>query len=347
MAQYTAVGVMSGSSLDGLDVCLVKFNNSQGWEYKILAADTLPLSPDLEEQLRNSPNLPSLDLLKLDATYGEWISKALAAWLPKDSPVDVIGIHGHTVFHEPAQHVSLQIGNGKLISQRLGVPVVTDFRSTDCYLSGQGAPLVPVGEALLMPGYTAFLNLGGIANIAIHQKEITAWDIAPCNQVLNHFSALLGQPYDAGGALAKTGQLNESWKSQIERMEYFHLPPPKSLANQWTANILSLDAPKPEDALFTYVTFLAEQITKTVDGLTGKLLVTGGGAFNSFLIEQLTTACGPQMEVIIPDERLISFKEALVFAQLGLLRKLKTKNVYASVTGATADSCSGTLHEPG
>lgn len=338
---------MSGSSLDGLDVCLVKFNKSDHWEYEIEAAETLNIPKHIEGQLRNAPALSTLDLLQLDVTYGAWIAQALGSWLSGRSDIDVIGIHGHTVFHEPDHKISLQIGNGNLVCQQLGLPVVDNFRATDCYHGGQGAPLVPVGEALLLPGYVAYLNLGGIANISIHHNGITAWDVAPCNQVLNHFAHALGKPYDAGGELARTGKIAHAWKSQIEALAYFQQAPPKSLANQWTANILELDAPQAEDALRTYVDFLAQEIAKTVSGHTGKLLVTGGGALNSFLVSEIQKACADSIIVETPEQELVEYKEALVFALLGTLKKIGLPNVYASVTGAKKDTVSGTLHLPG
>lgn len=354
MSQYHVIGVMSGSSLDGLDVCWCEFEDvKSNWSHKVLHSSTITLPDTLKKELANSDKLQPKELSHLDLKYGKWIGRELNQFICSSGhKPDLIGIHGHTVFHEPkTKGISLQIGSGKVIRDISGVEVVDNFRMKDIALGGQGAPLVPVGEHFIYPEYDTFLNLGGICNISIHtQNNIQAWDIAPCNQVLNHFAQLKSLPYDHGGQLAKSGNVDANWLKALHSLDYFKLPPPKSLSNQWTKKVLEGSPAKVENALCTYTQFLAEVISEPLiaaESTSKSMLISGGGAFNNTLIEALAKELNTQVSLTIPDEQVVAFKEAIIFAFLGLLRKLNIPNVYASVTGAQRDSVSGDLHTVG
>ena len=342
---------MSGSSLDGLDVCWCEFEYKDSkCSHKVLHCTTVNLPDTITSELKASDKLPPEKLSLLDIKYGKWIGEALNQFISSiGQQPDLIGIHGHTVFHEPkTKGISLQIGNGKIIRDVTGVTVVDNFRMKDIALGGQGAPLVPVGEHFLYSDYDIFINLGGICNISIHtQGNIKAWDIAPCNQVLNHFAQRKGLTYDHGGEMAKSGTVDADWLETLHSLDYFQLPPPKSLSNQWTQKVLTGSPANTEDALCTYTKFLSEVISKPVlaaEATAKRMLVTGGGAFNKTLIDALTNELNNQVSLTLPDQQIITFKEAIIFAFLGLLRKLNIPNVYASVTGAQRDSISGDLH---
>ena len=223
----TVLGLMSGSSLDGLDACLTHFEKTGGtWTYRILESATFPLPVELMHALRNSPALDSLALLKLDVAFGKWIAKTISHLAPR---ADLISLHGHTVFHSPSDNVSLQIGSGEVVHLLTGKPVVAQFRNTDVLLGGQGAPLVPMGEKMLFPGFDSFLNLGGICNVSFTLSDNwIAGDIGPFNQVFNYYSALLGQPMDVNGELAKSGKMIPELLQEWNEIPYFKQPFPKS-----------------------------------------------------------------------------------------------------------------------
>ncbi|MEQ8470127.1 MAG: anhydro-N-acetylmuramic acid kinase [Marinoscillum sp.] len=346
MSEYHVVGVMSGSSLDGLDICACHFVKRQKWSFQIMATQTIPIPDPIKHRLKGSDELSTEELDKLDVDYGEWIATTLEAWLidQKLKP-ELIGIHGHTVFHDPSQKVSLQLGNGRLISKRLRVSVVDNFRVADILNGGQGAPLVPVGEHYLFSGYRGFINLGGIANIALHKHQITAWDIAPCNQVLNFFAEKCGLPFDESGLLAREGKIDQKWIAYLHSLKYFYQKPPKSLSNQWTQQVLKTHPSDPKDGLASYCSFLSSEIAKALEP-NAQIMVTGGGAHNLTLMEMIRSQSPGNCEIVVPDIQLVEFKEALVFGFLAVLRKLNIPNVFASVTGAQEDTVSGDLHLP-
>ncbi|MFY0605680.1 MAG: anhydro-N-acetylmuramic acid kinase [Cyclobacteriaceae bacterium] len=344
--EYRAIGVMSGSSLDGLDICLARFKPDSFSEYEIEQSETIELPQKINDQLARADSLSSFDLLKLDVAYGQWIGETLNFWLDGRPSPDVIGVHGHTVFHEPKEHISLQIGNGLQISEYTGLPVVDQFRTKDLILGGQGAPLVPFGEQVLFPEVTTFINLGGIANISVLLDHKMAYDVAPCNQVLNYLANKLGLAMDKDGLIARKGKMDNEWKSHLISMEYFSQKPPKSLSNQWTQNILSHIPSCTEDALHTYIHFLAETLANTLNETTGSIMITGGGVRNRYLMEILANHLADPDRLIYTDNTLIDYKEALIFAFLGLKRLLNQPNVLADVTGAKRPSVLGVLHLP-
>jgi len=350
--QYHALGIMSGSSLDGVDLCLASFRQEPEWSFEIIESATIPVPERIKDKLRKSDQLTGYDLSRLDIKYGEWMGHQLKAFVTQDNAIEVVGCHGHTVFHEPENSLTLQIGNGAVMSSLSGLPVVTDFRTKDLLWGGQGAPLVPKGETLLFPDYKAWINLGGIANITVKKSDIVlAWDIAPCNQVFNFFAQKLNAPYDKDGTLAKYGSLDKQWTDKLTDLPFFKTMPPKSMNNQWiTEHILKEQSIDPRIALHSYVEVLAKEIAKSVkQQLTGsgKVLLTGGGTHNTYLVSRIKKYLADQnIQIIKPSKEIIDFKEALIFGFLGLLRKLGIPNTIGTATGASRDVVSGTLHLP-
>ena len=342
----TVLGIMSGSSLDGLDLCTASFEKrANGWVYEIMNCQTVDIPKILWIQLAGSRSLASIDLLELDYKYGEWIGQTIKNL---NFPLDLISVHGHTVFHLPEKGVSYQIGNGGVINWITGVPTVAEFRNLDIQLGGQGAPLVPMGEKFLFPEFEGFLNLGGICNGSFSKdSDWIAGDIGPCNQVFNYFSRKLGYDIDDRGQLAASGQVIQSLFDDWNNIDFFKKAFPKSLGNQWVEDSFIKEYnSSPKDILRTFSLFIAEKIVNTLEQKTPeRLMITGGGAYNTFLIDQIKSLT--KTEIVIPDQNLVDFKEALMFGFLGLLRKRGEPNVLASCTGASQDSCSGVIYSGG
>ena len=342
---------MSGSSLDGVDLCLTSFKKNHHWSFEISQQTQLPLPEELRNRLKHCEDLSAREIYELDIDYGFWLGNQIKAFLTKKSEANLIGIHGHTVFHDPKKNLSIQIGNGEVISHVTGLPTVDTFRMKDILYGGQGAPLVPIGDCLLFPNYQAWVNLGGIANITVKRGEkIMAWDIGPCNQLLNFLAGRLGYEYDKDGTIAASGNLHDEWLKKLEKPAFFHQDPPKSLDNQWVKQHLLNDLPtNTPDALHTYCFFLSKQIHQAVKRFSSpstKILFTGGGANNLFLIDQIKKQLSPSFQVIVPDKIIIDYKEAIIFGFLGLLRFLNQRNVLGEATGSNSDTISGVLHMP-
>ncbi len=341
--------------MDGLDVCLVRFEKASKWKFSILKARTIPLPSNLLIKLKKSPYLNPKDLMELDEEYGNWIGEALLPFLRDEAAVTLIAVHGHTVYHNPKEQVSIQIGNGAAISRKCKIPVVTDFRIEDIQKGGQGAPLVPVGEYYLFPGFDGFVNLGGIANISVRNgQKIHAWDIAPCNQVLNLLAQILGKPYDNGGEQARGGSLIPNFYKFLFGKPYFHLPPPKSIGNHWVKqevldSLQTVSKAEAADYLHTFVHFLADQLVRDFGANLkqgSRVLFTGGGAHNTFLMELIRQKSEGRFVAEVPESGIVDFKEALIFGFLGLLRYQGEENVFATVTGASSNTSAGTIAYP-
>ncbi len=340
---YTVLGVMAGSSMDGLDVALIDFILDNNWHFTLRDCATIAYPRPLFHELKNAPKRSFEEKKSLDIRYGTWIGKRIKSFLGKRA-VELIAVHGHTVLHEPSNKISWQLGSGKEIAGITGIQTVTDFRTLDVSFGGQGAPLVPLGDFELFGSNHACLNLGGIANISIKESK-TAWDIAPCNQVLNYYASRLGIPYDDQGKMARKGKFNEEYVKKISFNTYFNQLPPKSLQNAFIPQEV-LDTVNPHDGLSSYCHFLSNQITKDlVEYGAGRLLVTGGGAFNTFLIE-LISGHLHGWEVILPKKDIVSYKEAIIFGFLGVKKIRNEINVLHSVTGSESDSVSGVIHFP-
>jgi anhydro-N-acetylmuramic acid kinase len=347
---------MSGSSLDGLDIAFAELDDSGGkWAYNIIKAACIAYSDDWVHKLQGAKRLDAYDYLLLHAAYGRYIGEKVNEFIEANAlhhRVQLIATHGHTVFHAPASGMTAQLGDGAAIAAITGINVVSDLRALDVALGGQGAPIVPMGEKLLWDDTRYFLNIGGIANISFKKDGVfTAFDICPANRVLNMLAGLAGKPYDEDGDMAKTGNVDIDLLVQLNRHEYYRQKPPKSLANEFGTDVLYPLIQKAglpaADALRTYVEHIAEQVTGAFYDMEmgdGKLLVTGGGAFNSFLVERLQNMLAPlNVEVIVPDSNVVQYKEALVMALLGVLRWREESTVMCSVTGAARDSIGGAV----
>ncbi len=341
------IGAMSGTSLDGLDLAACEFELIGGrWIFNIVEAETLPYSGEWINNLKNGQTFTGEEFLLLHNLYGKYLGKKIAEFLSKYklSP-QLIASHGHTLFHQPEKAFTFQIGNGAEIFAETGIQVVADFRTTDVALGGQGAPLVPVGDRLLFADYDYCLNLGGFANVSYDDAgRRIAFDNCPINFVLNVFANKKGLPFDNSGDLGRSGQLNKSLLTQLNQLDYYKMEAPKSLGREWVENtfnrVVGSYSISDIDKMRTVYEHAAIQIAKVFTPQS-KVLITGGGAFNTFLIERI--AYYSKAELVIPENKLINFKEALIFAFLGMLRSRGEINCLASVTGAKRDSSSGII----
>lgn len=350
---WRVIGLMSGTSLDGLDVALCNFVtvNQTVIEHEIVAATTYRYS-QVERQQLNLMSATALEFARADAAFGQYCGERVLQFMADNKVnADLVASHGHTVFHQPSNGFTSQIGNGAILSAKCGLPVVCDFRSVDVALGGQGAPLVPIGDFLLFSEYKYCLNLGGIANISVKDDVFKAFDICPANIPLNLLAQQLGKEFDANGAMAEKGCVYNPLLAQLDGLDYYSQLPPKSLGKEWVDRVfwpLIIEANcSLEDKLATVTVHIANQISKVVlqNGSSGSsILVTGGGAFNRFLIQQLEERLNSNCRVVIPSNQLIGFKEALIFAFLGLLRVWNKPNALQTVTGAQTDSIGGALY---
>lgn len=360
---YRTIGLMSGSSLDGLDIVFAEFLEHAGsWSFEIKAADCYAYSTEWKERLQNATSLNALDYQLLHTDYGHYLGREVNRFIEENNlhyQVGLIASHGHTTFHLPSKKMTAQLGEGAAIAAETQLPVVSDLRALDVAFGGQGAPIVPVGEKLLMRDYSMFLNLGGIANISFNLPgQYIAFDVCPANRVLNLLAGTVGKEYDAGGEMAAAGNLNEQLLSKLNGLDYYKLPYPKSLANSFGTDevfpLIQSSELANNDALRTYVEHIVQQIKLAVSdnhqlipvaiGTNLKLLITGGGAFNSFLIERLSQELSSVgIEVVVPDENLVKYKEALIMGLIGVLRWRQEYNILSSVTGAERNSIGGAV----
>lgn len=340
---------MSGTSLDGLDVALCEFwRNKELWSFNILKAETYQYTDGWDEKLRKAHTVSGFELIKLDHDYGIMIGKCVKNFIQENKlRVDYIASHGHTVFHKPDENVTLQVGNGAFIASETGISTISNFRLLDVALKGQGAPLVPIGDLLLFPQYDYCLNLGGFANISYsHYKKRLAFDICPVNFVINHYSRLANREYDHNGTIAEKGKVDKQLLTALNKLEFYNLSPPKSLGREWVETsvfpLINNNNLAVEDILRTFYEHIVRQITLCFTGSDKKILVTGGGAHNKFLISLIRKKVSHK--IIVPDDLLVDYKEALIFAFLGLLRARNENNCLASVTGAKHDNIGGIIY---
>ncbi|MGH1518206.1 anhydro-N-acetylmuramic acid kinase [Chryseobacterium sp. JK1] len=342
-----AIGLMSGTSLDGLDICLAEFEKNNTWTFQILQAETVPYSEDWENKLRNAIYISPEDLLELHAEYGFYLGQQVKEFIKKYQieNINLIASHGHTIFHQPHRKFTLQIGDGRAIKLETGLPVIYDFRSQDVLMNGNGAPLVPIGDELLFSECNACLNLGGFSNISLrlNDKRI-AFDIAPVNIVLNALAQKLNKNFDENGDLARQGKINEKLLNSLNALDFYQQPYPKSLGLEWCNEYVFpfLQEIETLDALATFTEHIAQQISKVINENTIQdILITGGGAYNTFLIEKIQAKTNSG--IILPKKEIIDYKEALIFAFMGVLKMNSEINVLSSATGSTADHCSGVI----
>lgn len=347
MSEHLAIGLMSGSSLDGVDLALVKFQSENGkYGFNILQSTTLPYSAEWENLLSKAFHQKPEDLTGLDKAYGEYLGRQVLRFMQDNDIIpNFVASHGHTIFHKPEEHYTLQIGDGQALANACGLKVINDFRSEDVSKGGQGAPLVPIGDKLLFSEYEACLNIGGIANVSYDQNgQRIAYDICIANQALNYLANQKGLKYDKDGLLARNGAIDEALLAALNSNAFFKQKAPKSLGREFfEAEQKHLFKGKDiSDLLATFTEHIAMQIEESLKALPkGKLLITGGGALNKYLVERIQHHTIHQ--VVIPEKQIIEYKEALVFAFLGLLKLEGKTNVLCSVTGAESDSCSGKI----
>lgn len=339
---------MSGTSLDGLDICYVKFiRNISKWDFQILECETIPYSSNWEHKLRNAIHLSSEELQKLNSDYGFFLGELTQDFIDKHQikAIDLIASHGHTVLHQPKNKFTLQIGDGRAIKYKTNKTVIYDFRSQDVILGGNGAPLVPIGDELLFSEFDACLNLGGFSNISLKRNgKRIAFDICPVNIILNELASKLGKKYDENGEIAKAGMIDKELLEQLNQLPFYAEKAPKSLGIEWlnTTILPMIGNQKPEDLLATFTEHSAVQIAKILDVFDVKnVLITGGGTYNDYLIESLKAKTNT--DIRIPEKEIIDYKEALIFALMGVLKSLNLDNVLSSATGSERDHSSGII----
>lgn len=343
------IGVMSGSSLDGIDLAHGTFvEGADGWTVTIGICRTVPYDPALRTRLLHATSATALELARLHRDVGLAIGRAAAA-LASEQAAELVASHGHTIFHQPAEGLTLQIGCGAHIAKHAGLPVACDFRTGDVALGGHGAPLVPLGEALLFPGRKAFINIGGICNLALHGTARTiGFDVCIGNQALDHLAAEAGMPYDAEGQMARSGRVLPQLLTALNDLPFHAQAPPRSLGREWFETevrpLLSAPDLALADRMCTVVEHIAGQLARQLPSTSRAVLVTGGGAHHTYLIERLRALSSVPVEV--PERTLVDYKEALIFGLLGVLRWKGKPTALASVTGARMDSVGGAVYLP-
>ena len=349
---YRVIGLMSGTSLDGVDLAYCVFTKHENhWSYQIEQAVTIPYPGKWLSLLPSLLKADAYTFAKANSDLGYYFGRLIKAFtLTHKLTVDFVASHGHTIFHQPELYLTTQIGSGAIMAATCGLPVVCDFRSTDVALGGQGAPLVPVGDAMLFPDFEFCLNLGGFSNVSYDKSgQRIAFDICPVNTILNQLAKRVEMEYDRDGLMARTGNVDSELLEKLNAQAYYDLMPPKSLGFEWIniniwpiINETRLSIP---DLLRTVVEHVAIQLAKSLSDFDkGKILMTGGGAKNVFLIERI--AAHSKHELIIPENKIVDYKEALIFGFLGVLRVRGEANCLSSVTGATKDSVGGAIYLP-
>jgi anhydro-N-acetylmuramic acid kinase len=355
MTEYKVIGVMSGTSMDGIDLVHCTLNQTNGtWSYKINAAKTIDYDEKWRLRLSKLRSQSAFNFVRTDRYYGEYIGLLINDFLSETNlSANLISSHGHTIFHQPENNITTQIGDGNAISAITGIPSVTNFRAMDVILGGQGAPLVGIGDKLLFGDYDMCLNIGGFANISatVAGKQI-AYDICPANILLNRIAREFDMEFDEDGRIAETGKIDYDLLGDLNAIPYYKEAYPKSLGREWiNQNFWSIVREckiDKQDKMKTLVDHIAGQIGQNIDDLADgdsskiKVLATGGGGLNPVLIDYIKS--NTDAEIVVPDAQLINYKEALVFALMGVLRIQNKPNVLASLTGAEADSVSGSLH---
>jgi anhydro-N-acetylmuramic acid kinase len=349
---YNIVGIMSGTSLDGVDLAHIHFTiHNNKCEYEILEAETIPYSADWLEILKIAVNFSEAELTDLNLKYTDYLGTVINYFTEKNqlTNLDAVCSHGHTILHQPQNGFTLQIGNLSKIAEITNQTVVCDFRIQDVKLGGQGAPLVPIGDRLLFSEFDFCLNLGGFSNISFEENEKRiAFDISPVNTVLNYYAHQLGFDYDDKGVISRSGAMNIELFQELNQLDYYKKNHPKSLGFEFVKEIMLPLIEKysipTKDKMHTFTEHVALQIALALPKKQGKLLITGGGAYNVFLIERMQFHM-PNIDIIIPDNKTLEYKEALIFGLLGVLKLRNEINVLSSVTGALNDHSSGIIYK--
>ena len=354
MSSYNIIGLMSGTSTDGLDIayCSYTYKDGSNWEFKVLFTDSIPYPPDLRDRIHFIKDSYAWELCQLDhdlsVIWSDMVNHFIIENRIKKEEIDAVASHGQTIFHRPEINITTQIGNGQVLSTRTGIPVICDFRNKDVQHGGQGAPLVPIGDKLLFSkNAEAFLNIGGFSNISIINNQIEAFDIGPGNLPLNYLANKRGENYDPDGQIAASGQFIPSLFAKLNEIRFYHEKGPKSLGIEWLENQFYplLNKHNVEDELNTVTEHIAFQIAEVLKKKQiHSVYLTGGGTFNHYLIERIKNLCNS--EVIVPEEVNITFKEAIIFGFLGALFLEDKSTCLSSVTGADKDVCGGVYYSP-
>jgi anhydro-N-acetylmuramic acid kinase len=351
--KYTTIGVMSGTSLDGVDLAHIVFTvKNNKWEFEILESETISYPNDWLNKLKIAVNFSDAQLEKLNQDYTQLLATIISSFIEKYDikNLDAVCSHGHTILHQPQNGFTLQIGNLPEIAALINQTVVCDFRVQDVQLGGQGAPLVPIGDRILFSEYDYCMNLGGFSNVSFEKnKERIAFDISAVNTVLNFYANQLGFDYDDKGSISRTGVCKEDFLNELNTLDFYQKKYPKSLGFEFVKEtvlpIIEKYSIPIEDKLHTFTEHVALQIALALPNKNGSLFITGGGAYNDFLIERIQYHL-PEMKIIIPSAKILEFKEALIFALLGVLKLRGEINVLSSVTGAKSDHSSGMIYSP-
>ena len=349
-SEYKVIGIMSGTSLDGVDLCYANFSKEKSWNFKIIYTSTISYSQEWVNKLKGAIDEKVETLELLDKSYSIYLNKLITQFISKYEIIelDAICSHGHTVFHQPKKSLTYQIGNLPELALGFKCPVVCDFRIADLKLGGQGAPLVPIGDELLFADYSICLNLGGFANLSLKiDGNRIAYDVCPVNIVMNYYMRQINLLYDDEGELARSGKVQQQLLEALNRLDFYHKKYPKSLGLEWVnKNIFPLIDDfglEIKDLLRTFVEHAAVQISNALNQLKNiKILPTGGGVYNAFLMERINDLT--QNEIMMPDEDIINYKEALIFGFLGVLKLRNEVNCLSSVTGAIKDHSSGNVY---
>ncbi|MCG7502542.1 anhydro-N-acetylmuramic acid kinase [Tenacibaculum sp. Mcav3-52] len=344
------IGLMSGTSLDGIDLAYIKMHENLYEDFRIIQAETVSYSNEWKKKLQEAINYDEKDLQILDVDYGEFLGSILNNFIREHriSKLNFIASHGHTVLHQPENGITLQIGNGQVIANVTQQKVVCDFRTQDVALGGQGAPLVPIGDRLLFTDYDYCLNLGGFANISYEEnKQRIAFDICPVNIVLNHYTLKIDLEYDNEGEIASEGKINMGLLRRLNELSFYQELPPKSLGLEWVQSTIFPLIDKEEADISTILRTFVEHVAMQIGNVVKKeatILVTGGGAFNTFLMKRIGFFAQTKIKQVSTE--LIDYKEALIFALLGVLKTQNKVNCLQSVTGAKKDHSSGNIFYP-
>jgi anhydro-N-acetylmuramic acid kinase len=348
---YNVLGIMSGTSLDGIDLAHINFTiKNNRWSFTLYETETIPYESNWLNKLKTAVDFSRTELEKLNEDYTLLLGNTIKSFIKKHQLInlDAVCSHGHTILHQPQNGYTLQIGNLPEIAEIVGVTVVCDFRVQDVKLGGQGAPLVPIGDRILFSEYDYCLNLGGFSNISFEQNgKRIAFDISPVNTVLNFYANKLGLAYDDKGTIARSGESDLNLMEELDALAYYQKPFPKSLGFEFVKTVVlplmeSYDI-SIEDKMHTFVKHIAKQTAFALPERNGKMLITGGGTYNDFLLESMQNYL-PEMSLVVPDAKTLEYKEALIFALLGILKLRKEVNVLSSVTGAKKDHSSGKMY---
>lgn len=341
---------MSGTSLDGVDLAEIYFSEeNEKITFAIGKTQTVPYATEWVTKLKNGINYSEKELKVLNSEYTVLLGTIIKTFITQNQieGIDAVASHGHTILHQPQNGFTLQIGNLPELAQITNQKIVCDFRVQDVKLGGQGAPLVPIGDRILFSEYDYCLNLGGFSNISFEEKgERIAYDISPVNTVLNFYAHKLGMEYDDKGNISKSGRANYELLEKLNSLDFCRKKHPKSLGFEFVKDIIFPITENYEikEVLRTFTEHIAFQISKNISHKNSKLLITGGGAYNDFLIEQIRHYL-PETSIIIPEKKLIEYKEALIFALLGYLKLQNRINVLSSVTGAIHNHSSGIVYD--